>query len=59
MANPVIACPTCGTKNRLPVVAHGHPRCASCKTDLPWLVEAGDEGAATVGVPAGEGVPVF
>ncbi len=42
MANPVIACPTCGTKNRLPVVAHGHPRCASCKTDLPWLVEAGD-----------------
>lgn len=42
MANPVVACASCGTKNRLPLVAHGHPRCASCKADLPWLVEAGD-----------------
>lgn len=42
MPKPVIACPSCGTKNRLPVVAKGHPRCASCKQDLPWLVEAGD-----------------
>ena len=24
-------------------MAHGHPRCASCKTDLPWLVDATDE----------------
>ncbi len=43
MANPVIACPSCGTKNRLPVVASGHPRCAKCTTDLPWLVDAGDD----------------
>lgn len=42
MAAPVIACPSCGTKNRLPLIARGHPRCASCKTDLPWLVDAGD-----------------
>ena len=42
MTMPVIACRSCGTKNRLPVVAHGTPRCASCKTALPWLVEAGD-----------------
>jgi thioredoxin 2 len=42
MASPVIACPSCGTKNRLPVVAKGHPRCASCKAALPWLVDAGD-----------------
>lgn len=42
MANPVVTCASCGTKNRLPLVAHGHPRCASCKADLPWLVEAGD-----------------
>lgn len=42
MASPVIACPSCGTKNRLPVVAKGHPRCASCKATLPWLVNAGD-----------------
>lgn len=42
MAQPVIACPSCGTKNRVPVTASGHPRCAKCKADLPWLVDAGD-----------------
>ena len=42
MASPVVACPSCGTKNRLPVAARGHPRCAKCKTNLPWLVDAGD-----------------
>lgn len=42
MASPVVACPSCGTKNRLPVAAGGHPRCAKCKTNLPWLVDAGD-----------------
>jgi thioredoxin 2 len=42
MASTVVACPNCGTKNRLPLAASGHPRCASCKTDLPWLVDAGD-----------------
>ena len=38
----VVACPGCGTKNRVPEASTGHPRCASCKADLPWLVEAGD-----------------
>lgn len=38
----MIACPSCGTKNRLPVASTGLPRCASCKGDLPWLVNAGD-----------------
>lgn len=33
-------CPHCGTRNRVPVVAIGRPRCAKCKKDLPWLVEA-------------------
>ena len=42
MSSPVVACPSCGTKNRLPVAARGHPRCAKCKTNLPWLVDAGD-----------------
>lgn len=42
MANLVVTCPACSTKNRLPLIAKGHPRCASCKTDLPWLVDAGD-----------------
>jgi thioredoxin 2 len=37
---PVVRCPTCGTRNRVPAVAKGTPRCASCHHDLPWLVEA-------------------
>jgi thioredoxin 2 len=35
-------CPSCGARNRVPVVAKGRPRCGTCKTDLPWLVDAGD-----------------
>jgi thioredoxin 2 len=42
MAGAVVACPSCGTKNRVPVGAKGHPRCPNCRTDLPWLVDAGD-----------------
>jgi thioredoxin 2 len=42
MAAPVIGCPGCGVKNRVPVAATGHPRCAKCRTDLPWLVDVGD-----------------
>jgi thioredoxin 2 len=36
------ACPHCGTRNRIPVVASGTPRCGSCRTPLPWLVSATD-----------------
>ena len=43
MTDPVVVCPSCGTKNRLPVSSHGLPRCANCATDLPWLVNAGDQ----------------
>ncbi|HQZ33982.1 MAG TPA: thioredoxin [Ilumatobacteraceae bacterium] len=42
MADPVIVCPSCGAKNRVPVAATGHPVCAKCRTELPWLVDAGD-----------------
>ncbi|WCO65333.1 thioredoxin [Iamia majanohamensis] len=45
-ASDVTACPSCGTRNRVPKVAQGVPRCASCKAALPWLVEA-DEGDFT------------
>lgn len=38
----IVRCPSCGTRNRLPVSASGHPRCAKCKAPLPWLVAAGD-----------------
>ena len=36
----VVRCRSCGAKNRVPVAAQGRPRCASCHTDLPWLVNA-------------------
>lgn len=26
----------------MPVTATGHPRCPKCRTDLPWVVDAGD-----------------
>ena len=42
MPKSVVACPSCGTKNRLPEAAKGSPRCASCKTPLPWLVNSTD-----------------
>lgn len=42
MAPQVTTCPSCGTKNRVPVAAKGSPRCASCKAALPWVVPATD-----------------
>jgi thioredoxin 2 len=42
MAAPVVGCPSCGIKNRVPVAAKGHPRCPKCHSDLPWLVDTGD-----------------
>ncbi len=36
-------CPNCRTRNRVPVVAIGRPRCGTCRTDLPWLVDADDD----------------
>ena len=50
-----VSCPNCGTRNRVPVVAAGRPRCAACHTDLPWLTPATaeefDELIATSPVP--------
>jgi thioredoxin 2 len=44
----VLTCPDCGTKNRVPAVATGRPRCANCHHDLPWLADAGDADFAEV-----------
>ena len=44
----VVACPACGRRNRVPPVASGVPRCASCHQSLPWLVEADDATFAAV-----------
>jgi thioredoxin 2 len=41
--NAVIACPSCGRRNRLPLAATGHPRCAASHADLPWQVDVGDD----------------
>ncbi len=38
----VIACPACGSRNRVPVAATGRARCAKCHVDLPWLVDVDD-----------------
>jgi thioredoxin 2 len=48
MSAEVVVCPSCGVRNRVPVAAAGVPRCASCHTDLPWLVEATDADFDTV-----------
>jgi thioredoxin 2 len=36
----IIACPSCNTRNRVGAIARGTPRCAKCKSPLPWVVEA-------------------
>lgn len=48
VTSEIVACPRCGTKNRVPTAAGGHPRCGSCQRDLPWLVAAGDGDFAEV-----------
>jgi thioredoxin 2 len=44
----VVACPSCGTRNRVPAEAPGSPRCASCHRALPWIVDADDGTFAAV-----------
>jgi thioredoxin 2 len=41
-ASAVVACPACGTKNRVPAAAKGKAQCGSCQGPLPWIVEADD-----------------
>jgi thioredoxin 2 len=42
VAASVVACPSCGTKNRVPSAASGTPRCAKCHAAVPWIVAAAD-----------------
>ena len=39
MSTKEVNCPSCGARNRVPVVAIGRPRCGKCHVDLPWLVD--------------------
>ncbi len=41
-AAAVATCPSCGTRNRVPVARRGRVRCASCHAFLPWIVDADD-----------------
>lgn len=38
----ITTCPSCKTRNRVPVASAGRPQCASCHKPLPWLVNATD-----------------
>jgi thioredoxin 2 len=48
MADPIIDCPNCGRRNRVPSIASGVPRCGNCHRPLPWIAEAGDDTFAGV-----------
>ncbi|MEA2383869.1 MAG: thioredoxin 2 [Solirubrobacteraceae bacterium] len=37
---PIVTCPHCGKRNRVPVVAEGVPRCGNCHQPLPWIAAA-------------------
>ena len=50
----IIPCPSCGARNRVRPIASGFPRCPSCKSELPWLVDADTdtfEAETTASVP--------
>jgi len=51
----ILRCPSCGARNRVAPVARGAPRCAKCKTMLPWLVDAD---TASFDAEAAASVPV-
>ena len=36
----ILTCAECGARNRVAPIASGTPRCATCKTALPWIVDA-------------------
>ena len=44
----VVACRSCGRRNRVPHAAPGTPRCGECRASLPWLAIADDATFAAV-----------
>ena len=38
----IVACPGCGTRNRVPAASTGKVQCAKCHRPLPWIVDADD-----------------
>lgn len=45
---PIVACPSCGTRNRVPPSASGTPHCGRCHKPLPWVAEADEATFAAV-----------
>jgi thioredoxin 2 len=48
VASNIVACPSCGKRNRVPGAASGTPACGSCGARLPWIVHAADDTFAAV-----------
>jgi thioredoxin 2 len=38
----ILTCSNCGARNRVGPIETGTPRCAKCKTALPWSVDANE-----------------
>ena len=53
----IVVCTHCGAKNRVQPTSSGTPRCAKCKTMLPWLVDADTARASWCGKPGPPGSP--
>jgi thioredoxin 2 len=50
----ILTCNHCGARNRVGVIGSGTPRCAKCKTALPWIINADEASFAaetTASVP--------
>lgn len=47
-AGPVVSCPHCGRRNRVPAAAGGIPRCGQCRGWLPWIADAGGRDFAEI-----------
>jgi thioredoxin 2 len=50
----ILTCSQCGARNRVGSIESGTPRCAKCKTALPWIVDADEASFAaetTASVP--------
>ncbi|HWD08020.1 MAG TPA: thioredoxin [Actinomycetota bacterium] len=43
MPAEIVACPSCGARNRIPASAAGVPHCGRCGAGMPWITEAGDD----------------
>jgi thioredoxin 2 len=42
----ILTCSACDARNRVGSIATGTPRCAKCKTALPWVVNADESSFA-------------